>query len=344
MAAHFGVVRRWLVLLALIGLCGSPASAEDAVASFYRGKTINISVGFSAGGGYDLNARTLARVFGRHVPGNPNVIVKNVPGAAGLVLVNALYNVLPQDGTELATFDRAIPLEPLLDPSKAKFDVLKLNWIGSTDNDASTCMSWHTAPVKTLDDLMKTELVVGGTGPLGDAVSFPRVLNATIRTKFKLVTGYPGSSEALLAMERGETQGFCSMGFATLEATRPDWVREHKVNIFVQLALQKNKDHPEVPLALDYAKTPADRQMIELIVSPNLFARPFGAGPDVPEDRVRALRRAFNESMMDPEFLADAAARRMHVQLVKGEEIDAILRRIYSMPKSVVEHVEAIVK
>ena len=187
-------------------------------------------------------------------------------------------------------------------------------------------------------------MIVGATGSIGDAVSFPRILNATIGTKFKIITGYPGSTEALLAMERGETQGFCSMGFATLDASRPQWVRERKVNVLVQLALQKKRDHPEVPLALDLAKTPVHRQMLELIVSPNLFARPFTAPPGVPEDRVRALRKAFNDAMADPDYLADVEAKRMHVQLVTGEEIEGVLRRIYGMPKDVVERVKEAVK
>jgi tripartite-type tricarboxylate transporter receptor subunit TctC len=334
----------YAILVASFALFTSAAVAQNSVADFYRGKTINISVGFTAGGGYDLHARTLARVLAKHVPGSPNIVVKNVPGAAGLVLANSLYSVLPKDGTEIATFDRAIPLEPLLDPGQARFDALKLNWIGSTDNDASTCYAWHTAPVKTLQDLMKQELIVGATGSIGDAVSFPRILNVTVGTKFKVVTGYPGSTEALLAMERGETQGFCSMGFSTLEVSRPQWVRDHSVNILVQLALTKNKDHLDVLLALDFAKTPEDRQMLELMVSPNLFARPFAAGPGVPADRVQALRTAFNETMLDPDYQSDAAARKMHVQLVKGEEIDAVLQKIYSMPKEIVQGVKAAVR
>ena len=297
------------------------ALAQTQIAEFYRGKTVTIRVGFSAGGGYDLHARTLARFLSKHLPGSPNVVVKNAPGAAGLTLMNGVYNTMPSDGTELATFDRAIPLEPLLAPDKAHFDVLKLNWIGSTDNDASTCFAWYTAPVKTPNDLMNEELIVGATGTIGDAVSFPRILNATIGTKFKIISGYPGSTEALLAMERGETQGFCSMGFATLEATKPEWVRDHKVNILIQLGLVKNKDHPDVPLALDFAKTATEKPMIELVVTPNLFARPFAAPPGVPAERVQALRQAFEQTMADPEYLSEADARRMHVELVRGREI-----------------------
>jgi len=276
----FGSACRSAALTGAVILVSAQANAQDPVANFYRGKTITIGVGFTAGGGYDLHARTLARHFGKHIPGNPSIVVKNVPGAAGLVLANALANTAPKDGTEIATFDRAIPLEPLVSPDRARFDALKLNWIGSTDNDVSTCFAWHAARVKTFDDLLQHELVVGGTGTGGNAHIYPKVLNAVLGTKFKLVPGYPGSTEVLLAMERGETEAFCSMGFVTLEYTKPHWVRDKTVNVLVQLGITKNKDHLDVPLALDLAKTAADRQAIELVVSPNLFARPFTAPPD----------------------------------------------------------------
>jgi tripartite-type tricarboxylate transporter receptor subunit TctC len=334
----------WLALACAGVLPATETHAQDAIASFYRGKTITIGVGFTAGGGYDLHARTLARHMGRHIPGHPNIVVKNVPGAAGLILANQMYNTAPKDGTELATFDRAIPLEPLVAPERARFDALKLNWIGSTDNDVSTCFSWHTSPVKTIEDLYKRELIVGGTGTGGNAHFYPKVLNEVLKTKFKIIPGFPGSAQVLLAIERGEVEGFCSMGFVTLEYTKPDWVREGKVNQLVQLGVSKNKDHLDVPLALDLAKTEADRQAIEFVVSPNLFARPFLAPPGVPADRVQALRKAFNETFEDPEYLAEAKKRNMQVLLVKGEEIDAVLKRIYSMPRSVMDRVKAAIK
>ena len=327
-----------------LALLASDASAQDAVASFYRGKTITIGVGFTAGGGYDLHARTLARHMGKHIPGNPNIVVKNVPGAAGLVLANQLYNTAPKDGTEIATFDRAIPLEPLVAPERARFDTLKLNWIGSTDNDVSTCFSWHTSPVKTFDDVLQRELVVGGTGTGGNAHFYPKVLNAVLGTKFKVVPGYPGSAEVLLAMERGETEGFCSMGFVTLEYTKPDWVRDKKVNQLVQLGLSKNKNHMDVPLAVDLAKNDTDRQVLEFVVSPNLFARPFVAPPGIPPERVAALRKAFNDTFDNPDYLAEAAQRKMQVLLVRGEEIDSVLKRIFSMPRSVMDRVRDAIK
>jgi tripartite-type tricarboxylate transporter receptor subunit TctC len=332
------------ILALAAGFAASEATAQDSVANFYRGKTVTIGVGFTAGGGYDLHARVLAHHLGKHLPGNPNFVVKNVPGAAGLALANGIANTAPRDGTEIATFDRAIPLEPLLSPERARFDTLKLNWIGSTDNDVSTCFAWHNAQVKTFDDLLKHELVVGGTGTGGNAHIYPKVLNEVLGTKFKLIPGYPGSTEVLLSMERGETEGFCSMGFVTLEYTRPQWVTEKKVNMLVQLGITKNKDHPDVPLALDLAKTLPDRQAIEFVVSPNLFARPFVAPPGLPPERIKALRTAFNETLVDPAYVAEAAERKMQVVLVKGEEIDEVLKRIYSMPQSVMDRVKNVMK
>ena len=192
--------------------------------------------------------------------------------------------------------------------------------------------------------MLKRELLVGGTGTGGNAHFYPKVLNAVLGTKFKVVPGYPGSAEVLLAMERGEIEGFCSMGFVTLEYTRPDWVRDKKVNQLVQLGLTKNKNHLDVPLALDLAKTEADKQAIEFVVSPNLFARPFMAPPGVPAERVAALRKAFNATLDDPDYRAEAAQRKMQVLLVRGEEIDDVLKRIFSMPRSVMDRVKDAIK
>ena len=329
--------------LAVLPFCQH--SLAQPAADFFRGRAITISVGLSAGGGYDLHARVFARYFGKHVPGAPAIVVKNAPGAAGLSLVNSFYNTAPKDGSELATFDRGIPLEPLLHgTANTRFDPLRLVWLGSTDNDASTCFSWHSSPVKTLGDVMKQELIVGGTGSTANAVAYPRTLNAVLGTKFRVIAGYPGSAEALIAIERGETQGFCSMGFATLESVRPDWMREHKVNQLVQLAVRKNPDHPQVPLALDVARTEADRAALTLMFSPNLYARPFAAPPDLPLERTAALRKAFNETVRDPDYVAEAKARGLHIELVTGEEIERIIRQLYDTPRDVVERMREAMK
>jgi tripartite-type tricarboxylate transporter receptor subunit TctC len=324
-------------------LCAAPRAEAESVADFYRGKTVTISVGFSAGGGYDLHARMLARHMVKHLPGAPTIIVKNSPGGSGLTLINQIYNTAPRDGTQFATVDRSIPLEPLF-ASKALFDPLKMNWIGSSDNDGSTCLAWRDAAVKTFDDVRKEELIVGATGSVGIAYAFPRVSNVVLGTKFKIINGYPGSTDVMLSMERGETQGFCSSGFATMELNRPEWVKQGKINYLVQLAMEKDASHPDVPLALDYAKTEADRQALELVISPTLMARPFMAPPDVPADRVEALRAAFDATLADPEYLADAAKSRLQVQLVKGRAIDTLLKRLYATPTDVVERVTKALK
>ncbi|MDB5643099.1 MAG: tripartite tricarboxylate transporter family receptor [Hyphomicrobiales bacterium] len=276
--------------LAALWIAAATPSAAQTSDDFYKDRTISISVGYLPGGGYDLHARALARFIGGHVPGKPNVVVKNVPGGAGLTLLNWFYNQAPKDGTEIATFDRGLALEPLIGSSNIKFDPLKLNWIGSPVSETSTCVAWHTSPVKTLADLMTTELLVGGTAPAADNSAYPRVLNALLGTKFKVVSGYKESSEAILAMERGETSGFCAWGWSTIQVMRPDWLSTGKIRVLVQLGLEKPADHQDIPLALDLTRNELDRAALALMVAPQQFARPFAAPPGVPPARVATLR------------------------------------------------------
>ena len=329
----------FVALFATSGVVGG--AKADAVADFYRGKSVTVSVGFSPGGGYDLHARVLARHMGKHIPGEPRVSVRNLPGAAGLTLANLLYNTAPQDGTEFGTFDRSIPIDPLIGAGKSQFDALKFNWIGSTSNEISTCIAWNTAPVKTLDDVFQTELVISGTAPSANVVIYPRLMNELLGTKFKIVSGYPGSTEGLMAMERGETQGFCAFGWSGLKSLHPDWLSEKKVNVLVQFGFEKDKDYPSVPLILDYAKTPKARQAIELVIAPQLFARPFVAPPNVPKERVAALRDAFAKTMGDPAYLEEAQKLNLEVELVKGQDVEDLIKRVYATPAETVDLVRA---
>jgi tripartite-type tricarboxylate transporter receptor subunit TctC len=334
-----------LFMLPVVLVAGASApAAADPVADFYRGRTVSISVGFGPGGGYDLTARTLARHYGRFIPGEPNVIVRNAPGAAGLVLANALYNLAPRDGTEIGTFNRTIPLDPMLDGSKSQFDAQKFTWIGSTSNEVSTCVVWHTAPAQTIQQAMEKEVVVAGTGPAADAVMYPRIMNDILGTKFRIVSGYQGAADSIMAMERGEAQSFCAWTWGSILATHPDWVRTGTIRVLVQLGLRKHPEHPDVPLVLDLAKTDKDRQALEMMMSPLLFARPFAAPPDIPADRKMALRKAFDATVRDQRFLADAEKQGLEIDLVTGNEIESVLARLYATPKDVVERVKAALK
>jgi tripartite-type tricarboxylate transporter receptor subunit TctC len=301
-------------------------------------------VGFGPGGGYDVYARAIARHFGAHVPGHPAVVVQNVPGAAGLALANSLYNVSPKDGTVFGTFNRTIPLEPLLDGAKAQFDSLKFEWIGSPSNEVSACVGWHAASAKSIADLRTTEMLMAGTGPAADATIYPKLFSEVLGLKFRVINGYQGAADSVLAMEKGEIEGFCPWGWASIQAMRPDWLRDGKINVLMQLGLRKHPDHPDVPLILDLAPTQADRQALELMMSPLLFARPFAAPPGVPLERLQALRTAFKQTIEDPAFRAEAERAKLEVAYVSDGEIVSVLRRLYATPRNVIERVKAALK
>jgi tripartite-type tricarboxylate transporter receptor subunit TctC len=332
------------VSVALVFAAAAGPAKSDSIADFYSTHPITILVGFGPGGGYDTYARTIARHFGDHMPGHPNVVVQNVPGAAGLTLANALYNLDPKDGTQFGTFDRLIPLDPLLQGSQSQFDSLKFSWIGSPSNEVSACVGWHEAKAKSLDDLRTTETLMAGTGSTADATIYPKLFRAVLGLQFKVVNGYQGAADSLLAMERREVDGFCPWGWASIESSHPDWLRDHKINVFMQLGMRKDDGHPDIPLALDLAKTPADRQALELMLSPDLFARPFAAPPGVPTDRLQALRKAFAETVADPAFIADAHKAGLEVEYVSGDDIVAELRKIFATPPEVVARVKDAIK
>ncbi len=333
------------LITAAISACLLSFSVQaDPISDFYTGRTINMMVGFGPGGGYDLYARLLARHLGAHIAGHPNVVVQNVPGAAGLGLANSLYNVAAKDGTVFGTFNRTIPLEPLLEGAKAQFDPLKFNWLGSPSNEVSACVGWHSARAKSIDDLRTTEMLMAGTGPAADATMYPTLFSNVLGLKFKVVNGYQGAADSILAMERGEVEGFCPWGWASIQSSHPDWLRDHKINVLMQLGMRKHPAHPEVPLVLDLAKTQADRQALELMLSPTLYARPFAAPPGVPADRLRALRTAFKETTEDQAFLADAEKSKLEIEYVSDREIIAVLKQTYATPKDVVERTKSALK
>ncbi len=313
-----------------------PVLAQTPVADFYRGKTVRVLVGFGPGGSSTIYADILARYMGRHTPGNPAFVVQLMPGAGGLVVANHVARRAPRDGTEFAITARTGAFEPLLGNRNATFDPLELNWIGNANVESSTCISWRDSPVKKAADLLEHELVAGGTGSDSLAIAIPKALNRLAGTKFRLVTGYTSSVDIMLAMERGELQGFCSIGWSYLKLRKADWLAEKKINILFQLALEKHPELPDVPLVADLARTPEDRQVLELLLAPQEMGRPFFAPPGVPADRVAALREAFARTLKDPDFLRDAEKAGVEVRYTSGEAVRDLLARAYAAPPEVV--------
>lgn len=315
----------------------------DPVADFYRGKQITFVIGYTVGAAYDANGRLVARYLGRHVPGQPQVVVQNMPGAGSLASANHLYNVAPKDGTVIGMFSRGNAMYPLLE-GQAQFDALKFGWIGSSQKETSLVLTWATTPFKTLEDIRRSEVVVGATGAGADSIVYAQALNALVGTKMRIVTGYPGNNEVMLAMERGEVQGAPSASIGTLMSGRPHWISERKVNLIAQIALEKHpRSFKDVPLAADHALSPLDRQAFELIASRQTMAYPVTAPPGVPAERLAALRSAFMATMKDAEFIADAEKAGMEVEPIGGEALSALVARIYASPPEAVARARAAV-
>jgi tripartite-type tricarboxylate transporter receptor subunit TctC len=310
-------------------------------ADFYQGKQITIIVGFTAGGTYDATARLFARYLGKQLAGNPTVIVRNMPGAGSLVATTHLYNAAPKDGTTLGIIGGGTVLEPLLGNPQAKYDARRFAWIGGRSRDNFLCLVWHTVPVNTIEDVTRRETVVGATGPGSRTLTYPKALNDLVGTKFKIVSGYPGGNEITLALEKGEVEGYCGWALGSIKTRAPDWLRDGTVRPLVQFTLSK-PDLPDVPVASDLAKTQTGRQAIDLLAADSVLAWPLMAPPDLPGERVRELRAAFDAMASDPELLAEAARQSLDVDPVSGAELQALVERLYRAPPDVVELVQKI--
>ena len=330
-------------LVALTALPASVARAESP-AEFYKGKVVEMYIGYSVGGGYDVYARLVARHLGKHIPGNPTVVPKNMEGAGSLRLANWLYKVGAKDGTVIGTIGRGVPFDPLLERKGAQFEGNKFTYIGSANNEVSVCVSWYKTGVKTIQDAMKQQITVGGTGPAADTDQFPKIANGLLGTKFKVISGYPGGNNAVLAMERGEVQGRCGWSWSSVKATHQAWIDEKKINILVQMGLSKHPDLQNVPLITDLAKTDEERSILKLIFARQVMGRPFLAPPGVPADRVAALRTAFMETMKDPEFLADAKKTKLEINPVNGEAVEKLANEVYQTPKDICQKAGALLK
>jgi tripartite-type tricarboxylate transporter receptor subunit TctC len=327
---------RALALAAL--MCGAASVAQaQSVADFYKGKSVELMIGYSVGGGYDVYARLIARHMGKHIPGNPLVTPKNMEGAGSLRLANWLYNVAAKDGLVFGTIGRGTGFDPLLGSKTAQFEGPKFNWIGSANDEVSVCVVWNgRSKVTKFEDLLTTELTVGGTGAAADTDQFPRIINGVLGTKMKIVTGYPGGNDVNLALERGEVDGRCGWSWSSVESTRKSWVTEKKITILLQLSLKKHPDLPDIPLITDLAKTDEQRQILKLIFARQPLGRPYLAPPGIPQDRVNALRKAFMDTMKDKEFLAEAAKAQLEITPVSGEDVQKLVAEVYQTPPAIV--------
>jgi len=331
---------------ALVLACGlvvavaQPARAQS-VEEFYKGKTLNLIIGYSVGGGYDLYGRLLARHIGKHIPGRPAIVPQNMTGAGSLRAAQYIYSVAPRDGTTFGTFGRTIATTPLLTPASAQFDGTKFTWLGSVTNEVSTCVTWHTSPVKAWSDILTKEVAMGGEGPGADPDVYALLYKNVFGAKVKLVTGYHGTNDTTLAMERGEVDGLCGLSWSTLKARHLQWMNEKKINIIIQAALKKQPELAAVPLASELTQDPESLQILRLFLASQETARPFAAPPDLPADRKAALLAAFDTTMRDPEFLAEATKLNMDVNPLNAKGVDDILAELYATPKAVLEKAAA---
>jgi tripartite-type tricarboxylate transporter receptor subunit TctC len=332
-ALIFGVGLALATLMA--GTSAHAGPAED----FYKNRRLTMLVGYGAGAGYDVYARALVRYYEKHIPGNPKFIVKNMPGASSLKMLNYLANFSPRDGSELGAPARGLFMEPLYGNKKAKYDAKTFSFIGSIGKDTPLCFTWHTSGVTSIRQAMKQTVVVGAGGGPSSSNIYPRVLNGIIHTKFKIISGYKGSAGIGLAMERGEVQGYCSFGWTSVKSARANWVKKKQINILLQIAIRKNSELPNVPLVTELVKSKEDLAALRLVFSDTEMARPITGPKNVPADRLKLLRDTFQATMKDPGFVSHATKYGLEVDPISGQEIAALIGRIYATPRKVVERV-----
>jgi tripartite-type tricarboxylate transporter receptor subunit TctC len=332
------MVRRFarLILVCLCSVVASCAAVAQSVDAFYKSKGLTIVCGFSPGSIYDMYARVIAAHIQKHIPGEPNVIVKNMPGAGSLTAANYIANIAPKDGSQIATFSRSIVTQQLLGDHSVQFDAARMNWIGTPSSEVSVVFSWYSKPFKTVQDIIARQMVVPASGPGGNSAVFPYVMNGLLGTKFKVVIGYPGAAEENLAIERGEADGSGATSWGNLVSSEPDWLRDKKINVIMQLSTKKLPVLGDVPLVVDLAKNEIDKQALELVFSTQVLAYPYVAPPGIPADRARALSQAFDSTMKDPEFVADARGHNLEVDPLTGNEATGLIKTMYSTSPQVI--------
>ena len=322
----------------------APAAAQTPEA-FFRGKDVTVYIGTAPGGAYDLFGRLVARHIGRHIPGNPTMVPVNMEGAGSLKLANWLYNAAPRDGTVIAVMNRGTSFEPLLGQTMlTRFDPTKFTWIGSPTDDMSVCAASEQAELGDFDELYTRPIFVGSTGGGSGSDVFPKIINGTLGTQIRIVSGYPGGNDIDFAMERGEVDGRCGWSWSSVIATKKEWLDSGRIKVFLQLSLNRNPDLPGVPNIMELAKSEEDRQIFRLVFGRETLGYPFLAPPDIPADRAAALREAFMDTMADPAFLDEAGRSRLTINPVTGDQIQALVAELYATPRPVIERTRAMLR
>ena len=326
---------RRLVLAVLGMLAGLGAVRAETVEEFYRGKTIQILIGADVGGGYDINARLVARHIGKYIPGNPAIVPVNMTGGGSLRATNYVYNVAPHDGTVIGAPSRGILTMPLMGIEAAKFDPTKLGWIGSVTNETSVCVALSATKVARWDDLLQHKVIVGGSAPGSDTYTNAVMVRNLLGAQLELVSGYPGGKEVQLALESGEVEAECG-SYSSLKTEQPGWIRDHRVKFLVTIGLTRNPDLPDVPTVMELAKSDTQRKILTVLLAEQQAGRPLMAPPGIPPERLQALRRAFDRTAKDPEFIADANHLGLEVNPSTGEQLNKLMDEIYASPPDVV--------
>lgn len=329
-------------IAALAATAAVPALG-DPVADFYKGKQMQFIIRSNAGGGYDQYSRLLGRHIVKHIPGNPTMLPVNMPGGGGLQAANFIAQAAPKDGTYLTMVGQGLPMDQALGLSKGlQADMKTFNWIGNMSDSNQITVAWHSSPTKTIEDAMQRETVIGATGAGSISTQIPAVLNNVLGTKFKVIFGYPGGPEINLAMERGELEGRATNPWASYLSVTPHYVAEKKLNLLVQTGMKKEKDLPDVPLMRDLAKTPEQKAILDYVSKAVAVGRPVGTTPGVPADRVAALRKAFDATLTDPAFIAEADKQKMEISAMTGAELQQIITDVLEAPVDLLEKVRVV--
>jgi tripartite-type tricarboxylate transporter receptor subunit TctC len=328
---------------AMLAAWPGAALGQQTVEDFYRGKKLDMIIGYSPGGTYDLYARLVARHLGNHIPGKPLIVPRNMPGAGSRTAATWVYSLAPRDGTVLATADQSLALQQAAGDTRIQFDVTKFIYIGNPNVENNTTATWHTSGIKTIEDAKRREVTMGATGG-STSSQYPKAMNALLGTKFKIILGYPGGNDINLAMERGEVDGRGSNSWASWKATRPHWLAEKKINILVQIGMKKAPDLPDVPLLMDLGANEADRLLLRLLSASTLIGRPIFTTPDMPPERVAALRKAFDDMIRDPAFLDQARKENFDIEPASGEAMQKLVAETIAIPKDRKERLKKIME